>query len=285
MSHHERLIVVLGATGKQGGAAARHLLKDGWKVRAVTRNPDGEAAKALVALGAEVVQADMTNRADMDRVMAGAHGVFSVQNTWEAGVDGEIAQGKNVADAAKAAGVKHFVYTSVGGADRNTGIPHFDSKWELEQYHASLGLPVTTLRPVFFMENLAPGVMGPREGVIYVAMPPDVPLQMIAADDIGAIAAQAFADPDAFKGKAMELAGDNLTFPQVAQLLTEVSGNPIQYAEQPLEQVGAYSPEMAVMLKWFVDEGYASDIPAVRRLYPELHDFATWARQNAAIYR
>ncbi len=126
MTHHERLIVVTGATGKQGGAVIRHLSKQGgWKLRAVTRHPESEAARALAAQGIEVVQGDMANRADMDRALQGAYGVFSVQNTWEAGVDGEIAQGKNVADAAKAAGVQHFVYTSVGGAERATGHPAF----------------------------------------------------------------------------------------------------------------------------------------------------------------
>jgi uncharacterized protein YbjT (DUF2867 family) len=285
MSHHERTIVVTGATGKQGGAVVRHLLRDGWKVRAITRRPESEAAQALAAQGVEVVKGDMGNRADMDRALKGAYGVFSVQNTWEAGVEGEVAQGKNVADAAKAAGVKHFVYTSVGGAERDTGIPHFDSKWELEQYHQALELPVTTIRPVFFMENLTPGMMGPREGTIYIAMPPDVPLQMIATDDIGGIVAMVFADPEAFMGQAIEIAGDAATFPQVAAVLSKASGSPVHYAEQTLEQVGAYSPEMAVMLKWFVDKGYEADIPAVRRLYPELHDFETWARQNAALYR
>jgi uncharacterized protein YbjT (DUF2867 family) len=278
------MIVVTGATGKQGGAVARHLLRDGWKVRAVTRNAESEAARALAAQGVEVVQGDMTSRADMDRALKGAYGVFSVQNTWEAGVDGEIAQGKNVADAAKAAGVKHFVYTSVGGAERNTGIPHFDSKWELEKYIESLGLPVTVLRPVFFMENLAPGSMGPRDGALVVAMPPNVPLQMIAVDDIGAFVAKAFADPEAYKGKAIELAGDAVTFPEVAKILSNVGGKPVQYVEQPLEQVGAYSPETAVMLKWFVDKGYDADIAALRRLHPSLSDFPTWARQHAAMY-
>jgi uncharacterized protein YbjT (DUF2867 family) len=284
MSHHEGLIVVTGATGKQGGAVVNHLLADGWKVRAATRNPESDAAKALAARGVEVVQGDMANRADMDRAFHGAYGVFSVQNTWESGVDGEIAQGKTVADAAKAAGVQHFVYTSVGGAERNTGIPHFDSKYVIEEYIASLDLPATVLRPVFFMENLAPGFMGPREGQIYVAMPPDVPLQMIAVDDIGAFAAKAFAAPEQFKGKAIELAGDAVTFPRVAEILSAVGGKPVTYAEQPLEQVGAYSPEMAVMLKWFVTDGYQADVAELRRMHRALKDFETWAREHAAWY-
>jgi uncharacterized protein YbjT (DUF2867 family) len=285
MSHHEGLIVVTGATGKQGGAVVRHLLNAGWKVRAVTRNPESDAARALAAQGAEVVRGDMAVRADMDRALEGAYGVFSVQNTWEAGVEGEIAQGKNVADAAKAAGVKHFVYTSVGGAERRTGIPHFESKWELEQYHQALGLPVTTLRPVFFMENLLPYAMGPKDGVLSLGQPADVPLQMVAVDDIGAFAALAFAQPDAYLGKGLELAGDSLTLPDAAKTLTEVSGQPVRYAAQPIEQVRAYSEDLAAMFDWFVKHGYEADIPALRRTYPQLQDFRTWAKQYAAAYK
>jgi uncharacterized protein YbjT (DUF2867 family) len=285
MSHHERVIVVTGATGKQGGAVACHLLQDDWRVRAVTRNPDGAAAQALAAQGVEVVSGDMMNRADMDRALRGAYGVFSVQNTWEAGVDGEIAQGKNVADAAKAAGVQHLVYTSVGGAERNSGLPHFESKYALEQYIAGLGIPTTVIRPVFFMENLATGFMGPREGVLYVAMPPEAPLQMVAVDDIGALVAKAFAQPDQFIGQAIELAGDAVTFPEVARIITDVTGQPVQFAQQPIEQVRGFSAETADMLNWFVIEGYRADIPALRRLLPELKDFRTWANANKRLWK
>src|SRR5215216_3722844 len=149
----ERLIVVAGATGKQGGAVARSLLDRGFQVRALTRNPQKPEAQALADHGAEVVQGDMEDRSSMERALEGAYGIFSVQNFWESGYDREVQQGKMVADAAKAAGVEHFVYSSVGSAHRQTGIPHFESKWEIEEHVRQIGLPYTILRPTAFMQN------------------------------------------------------------------------------------------------------------------------------------
>src|SRR5919199_5871491 len=142
----ERLILVTGATGKQGGAVARTLLDRAFRVRALTRDPQRPEAQALTEQGAEVVQGDMEDRSAMNRVLEGAYGVFSVQNFWETGYDREVQQGKTVAEAAKAAGVEHFVYSSVGSAHRQTGIPHFDSKWEVEEHIRQIGLPYTILR-------------------------------------------------------------------------------------------------------------------------------------------
>ena len=230
MSNSDKLIVVTGATGQQGGATAKHLLKQGWRVRALTRDVQGAAAQALAFAGAEVVAGNMDDRASLDQAFAGAYGVFSVQNFWlpDVGAAGEVRQGKIVADAAKAAGVRHFVYTSVGGAERKTGLSHFDSKWQIEQYVRSLGLPATILRPVFFMENLTSPMMGPRDGVLANALKPTTSLQMIAVEDIGFFAALAFARPQEFIGKAIELAGDALTMPQVAETMTRVTGQPVQ---------------------------------------------------------
>ena len=149
----ERLILVTGATGNQGGAVARSLLYRGFRVRALTRDPQKPEAQALTEQGAEVVQGDMEDRSAMDQVLEGTYDIFSVQNFWEAGYDREVQQGKTVADAAKAAGVEHFVYSSVGSAHRQTGIPHFESKWEIEEHVRQIGLPYTILRPVAFMQN------------------------------------------------------------------------------------------------------------------------------------
>jgi len=277
MHHKDKIILVSGATGKQGGATARHLLAGGWRVRALTRNPAAPAAQALAARGAELVQGDMAARADMDRALDGAYGVFSVQNTWTHGVDGELVQGKTLADAAQAAGIQHFVYTSVGGAERNSGLPHFESKWQLEQYIRALGLNATVLRPVFFMENFR-DFAAPGDGVLAIALKPDTALQMIAVDDVGAFAAMAFDRPAEFAGKAIELAGDSLTMPQVAAAMSRVTGQPVRFVEQPLDQVRSYSPEIAAMYTWFNDHGYKADIPALRALHPGLMTFETWLR-------
>jgi uncharacterized protein YbjT (DUF2867 family) len=281
MSNNDKIILVTGATGQQGGATARHLLAQGWQVRALTRDPKSPASQALAAAGAEIVQGDLYDRASLDRVLKGSYGVFSVQNFWlpDVGADGEIRQGRIVADAAKAAGVKHFVYTSVGGAERKTNIVHFDSKWEIEEYIRSLGLPATVLRPVFFMENLASPMMGPRDGVLAIALKPTTTLQMIAVDDIGTFAAFAFARPAEYIGKTLEIAGDSLTMPQVAETMTRVTGQPVHFVEVPLEQVRAFSEENATMFAWFNEHGYEADIAALRRLHPELMTFDQFLRR------
>ena len=283
MSNNDKLIVVTGATGQQGGATAKHLLKQGWRVRGLTRDVQGAAAQALAAAGAEIISGNMDDRASLDHAFAGAYGVFSVQNFWlpDVGAVGEVRQGKIVADAAKAAGVRHFVYTSVGGAERKTGLSHFDSKWQIEEYIRSLGLPATILRPVFFMENLTSPMMGPRDGVLANALKPTTSLQMIAVEDIGFFAALAFARPQEFIGKAVELAGDALTMPQVAETMTRVTGQPVQFVEVPLEQVAAFSQETADMLAWFNDHGYEADIAGLRNLNPGLQTFATYLQKTS----
>ena len=282
MSHNDKMILVTGATGQQGGATARHLLEQGWRVRALVRDPNTAVAQALSAKGAALVQGDLDDRASLDRALAGVYGAFSVQTfAGPEGSVGETRQGKTLADAAKAAGVQHFVYTSVGGAERKSGLPHFESKWQIEQHVRELGLPATILRPVFFMENLRSPWMGPRDGVLAVALRPTTSLQMIAADDIGAFAALAFARPAEFMGKVMEIAGDALTGPQVAETMTRVTGSPVQFVELPLEQVRSFNAEMADMMAWFNDHGYAADIPTLRKLHPGLMTFEAWLRKTS----
>ena len=196
--HTDGLIVVTGATGQQGGAVARHLLADGWRVRALTRDPGKPAAQALTEAGAELFAADNDDRASLDAAFQGAYGVYSVQNFWlpNVGAEGEVRQGKAVADAAKAAGVKHLVYSSVGAAHRGMGQAHFATKYEIEEYIRSLDLPHTILRPVFFMENFnwqRPQITnGTYPGM---GLRPEKGIQMVAVDDIGAFAALAFGEP------------------------------------------------------------------------------------------
>ena len=147
--------LVFGATGNLGGAVTRELLRRGWRVRGVTRNPQSEKAQALAGAGAEMVQADMDDAASLRRAFAGMERVFSVQNWLTAGVEGEVRQGKAVADVARSVGVKHLVYGSAGIGVSGTGIPHFESKVVVERYMADIGLPVTAVRPTPFMELLA----------------------------------------------------------------------------------------------------------------------------------
>ena len=190
-------------------------------------------------------------------------------------------QGRNLADAAKAAGVKHFVYSSVGGAERGSGVAHFESKWQVEQHIRALGLPATILRPVFFMENFFfPNFRQPiLEGTLNWELRPDTRLSLIAVDDIGAFAALALEKPDEFIGQAIEIGGDELTPPEVAEHFSAVIGRPVQFVEQSMDQIRSFDSEMAAMLQWFIDEGYQIDIPALRAIHSQLLTFEEWLRK------
>jgi uncharacterized protein YbjT (DUF2867 family) len=261
---NDKTILITGATGKQGGATLRHLAKrGGFKLRAMTRKPDGAAAKAVAALGAEVVAGDLNDAASLERAVAGAWGVFAVQNMREVGVEGEEAQGKRLAKIAKDAGVQHYVYTSVGSAERKTGIPHFDNKLRIEETVKRLGFPShVILRPVFFMENLTgPGFLNGDK--LMAALKPETKLQMVAVDDIGKFGAAAFAQADKFKGAEIEYAGDAVTMVEAAAALGELTGRTVTYQPIPIAAVRAHSDDFAKMLEWFDAVGYAADIPSL----------------------
>lgn len=279
MPHTDKPILVAGATGKQGGAVARHLLLEGWPVRAMTRNPDSPQAEALAARGAQIVQADMDDPASLPPVLKGAYGVFSVQNFWQVGYEREVAEGKALAEAANRADVSHFIYSSVGGAERKTGVSHFESKWQIEQHLADLGLPHTIVRPVFFMDNFLAMRSSIKQGKIEMALREDTKLQMIAVDDIGAFVTMAFDDPERWLYSATELAGDELTIPQVARRLSAITDREVRYVEIPMEQALQENKEQAEMWQWFNDYGYEADIAWLREQYPPLRNFDQWVEQ------
>ena len=255
----ERVILISGATGQQGGATARALAGQGFKIRALTRNPESDAAKALAATGAELVKGELDDEASLKAALTGAWGAYAVQNTWTAGVEGEEAQGHRFARAARAAGVQHFVYASVASADRQTGIPHFDNKHRVEDTVRSLGFPsYAIIRPVFFMENL-PSPWFLNGDKLVSALDPKTVLQMIAVADIGQYGALAFTDPR-FKNLELDIAGDAVTLPQAAEILSGALGRPIDYLQIPMSEVRKNSEDFALMLEWFERVGYDVDI-------------------------
>ena len=278
-----KIISVTGATGQQGGAVARKLLADGWKVRALTRDTSKPAAQQLKALGAELVAGDMDNRAELDAAFEGAYGVFSVQNFWlpNVGFEGEIRQGKNVADAAKAAGIQHFVYSSVGAAQRGMGQKHFESKWIIEQQIHSLDIPYTILRPAAFFENFNWERAYILNGTFNaIGLRPEKERQLIAVEDVAAFAALAFADSKQYLGQTIELAGDALTESQIADTFAKVIGRPVNLA-MPSGGPGRRSDEeMTAMFNFFNGEAYNADIPALRKLHPGLLTFEQYLRKN-----
>jgi uncharacterized protein YbjT (DUF2867 family) len=275
-------VLVIGATGQQGGAVARHLLSRGWVVRGFVRDLDKPAARTLANRGAALVRGNLDDPASIRAAMEGMYGVFSMQTQPESsGVWGETQQGKTVAEIASAAGVDHLVYSSVGGAERDTGIPHFESKWQIEQHIRKLGLPATIFRPAFFAENFA-AFLGPKlvDGTLVVRLPihQETTLQMIAVDDIGAFVADAFDNPREYLGQELELAGDELDGTGLVEVFGRITGLPTQYVEQPIAEIRAFNADAAAMFEWFDESGYQADIAALRRRRPDLCTLETWLR-------
>ena len=263
---NDNIVLITGATGHQGGATLRHLAQHGgFRLRAMTRHPDGEPAQALRKLGAEVVGGDLDDVASLERAVTGAWGVYSVQNTWEAGVAREEEQGKRLAKVARERGVRRFVYASVGSAHKATGIPHFDNKFRIEQTVKGLGFPsYAIVRPVYFMENLlAPwSVQGDK---LTGPMDPGTKLQMVAADDIGRFGARAFIEADRHANAEVDIAGDAVTMVEAATGLSEITGKTVMYQRIPLEMIRQNSEDMAIMFSWFEKVGYSADIAGLER--------------------
>jgi uncharacterized protein YbjT (DUF2867 family) len=277
MPHRDQTIVVTGATGQQGGAAARRLLADGWHVRALVRDPEKPAARALADAGVELVVGDLNDRASLDAALLGAYGAYSVQSG-AGGMENEVTQSKNLADAADAAGVKHFVYSSVRGADGRSLLPWIRGKARNETYLRGLDLPVTIWRPVTFMENL---ITRQREGILGGKVtgvePADVVHQWIAIDDIGRFVALAFREPEVWVGRATEIAGDEMTGEVQAEVLSRVLGRAVVF-EQVAPPPGMTAPPAAAPTQ----PQARADIPALRKVIPDLRTLFDWAAEKHA---
>lgn len=279
-ANRNRTIVVTGATGKQGGAAFRHLKQRGFALRALVRNPEKPEARELESNGVEVLRGDFDDPESIERALDGADGAYSVQD-WQAGPERESRQGIAFAEAANRQEVGHFVYSSVAAADQNTGIPHFESKAKVEERIRQIGIPYTIFRPVFFMENWLMMRDAIDNGSIMLPLDPQTRLQMIAVDDIGAFVALAFEHSGHWHNRAYELAGDELSMTELANAFSRASGREIRYQQLPWDQFQQHAGhEMTFMYRWFEEKGYGVDIAAVRQHYAGLTSFNRWLEQN-----
>ena len=265
-------ILVTGATGQQGGSLAKLLLQKNHKVYALVRNIQSPAAQELKNEGANLVKGDLNNLDSLEQAVNGVDSIFLVGTPVEDGIEGEIRRGKMMADIAKEKNVKHLVYSSVANEDRHTGIPHFESKYKVEQHIQNLGIPYTIIGPTFFMNNfltyLKPGL---EQGQLALPLSPYSILQQIALKNIAEFATLVLERRNSFLGKRIDIASDELTGEQAAKILSDELGREIKYIQVPLEQIRQTSKDIALMYEWYERAGPSIDITNLHQEYPEVN--------------
>ncbi|MEU8355682.1 NmrA family NAD(P)-binding protein [Nonomuraea sp. NPDC048882] len=285
----DSLILVTGATGKQGGATARRLLAAGRPVRALVRDPAAPAAAALAAAGAQLARGDFDDPAGLPPALDGVTAVFGIPPVrfTPSGPDTalEAARGRALIDAAAAAGVEQVVFSTVASA--SAASPGWEGKVMIEEYlHDHITLS-TVLRPVRFMTNYLSdrtfAIDGLANGVHRHLFPPDEPMQIIALEDIADFAALAFAEPERFAGRTLELAGDQPTPVEAAAAITAATGLPIRYEQLTDDEAAAISADIAETRKrWIAGHRWHADIEALRVIHPGLRTFADWLTEGGA---
>lgn len=266
-----KTILVTGATGTQGGAVARELLARGYDVRGLTRNPDSASAQALAGLGVTMVRGDYEDVDGLVAAMDDVYGVFAMTNFWEHGYDNEVRHGRNLVDAATRARVRHFIYSSNAAADRGTGIPHFESKAEIEAYLKASDLIYTVVRPVEFMDNIRWDRERILDGYYVDPRDPNSSHQWIAVRDVGFFVGEAFDNPGEWQGRTLEIAGDEMTVGEYIALVSRIAGVDIEYRRQSWEEFrDELGEEMTEMFQWFEASGYDAEVATLRDRYPDL---------------
>jgi uncharacterized protein YbjT (DUF2867 family) len=277
------VVVVTGATGRQGRAVCRALLAAGWPVRAMTRRPEKSAARAIADAGAELVVADMEDPASLDRAFTGAYGVYSVQNFMTSGLDGEVRQGRNVGDAARRAGIRHLVHGSAGTGERGTGVGSFESKLDVEEHLAELNLPVTELRPMAFMELMTDRAFFPPAGVWHVWPKLDgwgFRVPWLSCHDLGRIAERAFAQPERFIGQHLDLTADVRSLEECRQTYTRVRGRRPRRFPMPVRVFERFAPDIAALWRWLRTARLDADPALTRSIISDPLTVETWLRQE-----
>lgn len=283
-SPEPKRIFVAGVTGKQGGTLARLLVKRGHKIHGLTRKPEGPAATALRHLGVEIHAGDLEEARSVESTAKGCDAAYIVATPYEKGTEYETRVAITAMNAARSAGVPYIVYSSVSDADRSTGIPHFESKALAEKHLRGMGGDYSIVAPVFFTDNLAMPWMAPglANGVLAMALPGNRKLQVISVRDVAGFSALAVEHRDQFRGKRVNIAGDELTPIEMATQLTEVIGRRIASQEIPLDVIRQQSEDSAKMFDWFNRVGYSAELPRLRRDYPQVgwQTFRAWSGQQ-----
>jgi len=308
----KKIITVFGATGAQGGGLARAILNDKqseFAVRAVTRNPDSETSKALASSGAEIFKADLSDPESVNKAMEGAYGAFCVTFFWaHFSAEQEMAEAKVMADAAKAAGVKHVIWSTLEDTREHIPlhdnrmptlqekykVPHFDAKGESNKYFTDLGIPTTFLHASFYWENMIYFGAGPKrgeDGKLAITFPMgDKMLFGIASEDIGKCAYGIFKRGSSLIGKTVGVAGDEPTCAEMAKSLSKSLGEEVKYNDVPPDLYRSFgfpgADEMGNMFQFYRDFEdvckITRNVEFSRVLNPELQSFDQWLKTNAS---
>lgn len=282
--NNPKVIFVTGVTGNQGGAVARNLINKGFKVRALTRNPTSAQAQNLRKQQVDIIEGDLNEQKTFSHHLKNIDGIFSVQ-TFENGIDKEIKQGINLANLAKEYNVPHFLYSSVVGADLQTGIPHFESKLKIEAHIKQLRLPYTILRPASFYENfLIPQVRSRLvNGKLVSPVDRNIVQQFISTEDIGRISTQIFINPGQYEGRTITMAAEQLDLVQVSGIFSKVLEKEIRYQKLPgLITRFAMGKDLYKMFKWINENGgvFIKDIGAFQKEFPDYLTLKEWIKIN-----
>ena len=278
---------ITGITGSQGGAAARHLKRAGWQIRGLTRNLSGKGAQRLAADGIELVEGDMGDPAVLDRLLRGVDGVYAVTDFFHNGLEREVQQGKAIADAAKRANVKHFVFPSLALSELKTGVPYFEAKAEIERHVAALALPATILRLSMFMEDLVETKYAPPIwwGTVRRCVGADKKLLWIAVDDVGAVVAKVLADPGRFKGQVIALAGDIRSLAEAREIFVRVAGKAPLAIPLPLWLCRiVINEDLVPFWRWLGRNPIDGSTEPARAIHPDMKTLEAWLRERTAAH-
>ncbi len=279
-----RSVFVTGATGQQGGAVANALLSGEYgefDVHALTRNPDSNRAQTLSDRGATITEGNLLHKDSLSSTVKAVDAVYCVTTPAE-GVDAEIEQGTNMVEVAADGRIEHFVFSSARGAERDTGIPHFDSKYAVEQRIRDLELPATIIRPVAFMQNYEYQREVILNGTLASPLDEGVPLQLVDTEDIGTLAATALATPETYVGETIELAGDEHTLESAAEVFSAVAGTKVNAQHVPIEVAREeMGKSLTMMFEWLDDHRFDNNIEALERDHDiNLTRFETYLREH-----
>ncbi|WP_396610984.1 NmrA/HSCARG family protein [Haloferax sp. S1W] len=285
MTDEPTRILVVGATGNQGGAVVDHLLESDhdFDIHGLTRDASSEAARALEGRGVTMVEGDLEEPETLRGPVGDVDAVFAVSNFWTQGYDAQVRQGKNIATVASEADIDHFVFSGVGGHDQDTGVPHFESANEIDQYIDSLDLPSTIVKPVFFLENFeafAEDIV--EDGTLALPLREGVDLQMVSNDDLGRVVTVMFENPAEFLGESIDIGGEELALEETAAVFSKVTSVDVEAVHVPIEDASeAFGEEFAMMFEWFNEVGYDADIDALEERFGfEFTDLETYLHEH-----